>query len=260
MSTFPSVFISHGSPDLPLRSSPALDFLKQLGKHLGKPKAILAISAHWLTSVPTVNISPKAKAIYDFGGFQKEVYQLNYAPLGSPELAHQVSQQLSLAGFEVDSHPTRGLDHGAWEPLLLMYPDADIPVIQLSIQPRLGSKYHLLLGQALTSFRQQGILILASGTATHNLGAFGQYPFNASPPDWVKAFDDWLATAIACNDIDALVEYRHQGPYAVQNHPSEEHYLPLLVALGAGGEHSKGTQLHSSFTYGVFSMAAYAFS
>jgi len=257
MST-PTIFVSHGAPDLPLQPSPSLDFLKKLGSQIGKPKAILAISAHWLTGVPTVSAAPQPKTIHDFWGFPAEIYQKNYPAPGAPALAEQVSKLLANAGFECNVHPNRGLDHGVWEPLMLMYPAADIPVTQISIQP-LGTSHHLQLGRSLAALQQEGVLLLASGTATHNLGLFGAYPFEAEPPVWVKQFDHWLAAAIARNDIDALLDYRCQAPHAAQNHPSEEHFLPLLVALGAGGENVKGTQLHSSFTYGVFSMAAYAF-
>lgn len=141
---------------------------------------------------------------------------------------------------------------------MLMYPAADVPVTQLSIQS-LGTCRHLHLGRSLAALRQEGVLILASGTATHNLNRFGAYPLEAEPPEWVKQFDQWLAAAITRNDVNALLDYRRQAPYAAQNHPSEEHFLPLLIALGAGGADAKGSQLHSSFTYGVFSMAAYAF-
>lgn len=260
MYPFPALFVSHGSPDLLLHSSPSRNFLQQLGTQLGKPKAILALSAHWLTHVPTVSTALQANAIHDFWGFPTELYQMNYSTPGAPELAEQTTKLLAHAGFETEINPNRGLDHGVWEPLLLMYPEADIPVTQLSIQPRLGTSYHLQLGRALDRLRQEGVLILTSGTTTHNLRAFGAYPFDAAPPDWVKQFDDWLETAIVQNDIDALLNYRKQAPYATQNHPSDEHLLPLFVGLGAGGEAVKGIQLHASFTYGVFSMAAYAFS
>lgn len=259
MSSFPSVFISHGAPDLPLHPCPALDFLQQLGTQLGKPKAILVISPHWLSYVPTVSTAPEAVTIHDFWGFPAEIYDLDYPAPGAPELAEQVTKHLANAGFEFDLHPSRGLDHGAWEPLLMMYPDADIPVTQLSVQHQSGPVHHFKLGQALAPLRQQGVLILASGGATHNLIAFNDR-FNAPPPDWVKEFDQWLAAAIGRNDVDALLDYRRQAPYATKNHPNEEHLLPLFVALGAGGTSMRGTQLHSSFTYGAFSMASYAFA
>ncbi|MBD3884056.1 dioxygenase [Phormidium tenue FACHB-886] len=260
MSRFPAVFISHGSPDLLLRESPAREFLQQLGTQLGKPNAILVVSAHWLTPIPTVSAAAQASTIHDFGGFSPELYQMKYPAPGAPKLAEQTIKLLAQAGFETETDPSRGLDHGAWEPLLLMYPQADIPVTQLSIQPRLGTSHHLQLGRALAPLQQEDVLILASGSTTHNLRAFGAYPFDAPPPDWVKQFDEWLKASIAANDIGSLLDYRRQTPYATQNHPSDEHLLPLFVALGAGGRAAKGTQLHTSFTYGVLSMAAYAFN
>jgi 4,5-DOPA dioxygenase extradiol len=259
VSAFPSIFVSHGAPDLPLRSNSLTDFLRQLGAQLGKPEAILAISAHWLTPVPMVSAAAQPDTIHDFWGFPPELYEISYPAPGAPELTEQVIKQLNTAGLSGEIQHDRGLDHGAWEPLLLMYPDADIPVTQLSLQPSLGTAHHFLLGRALAPLRQEGVLILASGSTTHNLRQFGAYAFDASPPDWVKQFDRWLAETIADQNIDALLDYRRQAPYAVQNHPTEEHFLPLLVALGAAGEEPKGRQIHTSFTYGVFSMAAYAF-
>lgn len=259
MTTFPALFVSHGAPDLLLHSSPARAFLQQLGTQLGTPNAILVVSAHWLTRVPTVSTASQMTTIHDFGGFPKALYELKYTPPGAPHVAERTGKLLTQAGFEAAFQPNRGLDHGAWEPLMLMYPDANIPVTQLSIQPTLGTSYHLQLGRALASLRQEGVLILASGAATHNPRTFGQYALDATPPPWAQAFDGWLATAIAHNDTDALLDYRQQAPHAMQNHPSEEHLLPLFVALGAGGESAQRTQLHTSFTYGAFSMAAYAF-
>lgn len=259
MSSFPALFISHGAPDLPLQPSPVREFLRQLGPQLGKPQAILIVSAHWLTRIPTVSTAPSVEAMHDFGGFPAELYGMNYPAPAAPDLAEEVTALLKQSGLEAAMHPNRTLDHGAWQPLLLMYPDATIPVTQLSIQPRLGTHYHLQLGRALAPLRQQGTLILASGSTTHNLRVFGDYTFDAPPPDWVQQFDAWLAEAIARNDMEILLDYRKQAPYAAQNHPSEDHLLPLFVALGAGGEQTPGIQLHTSFTYGVLSMAAYGF-
>ncbi|MBD2461917.1 dioxygenase [Oscillatoria sp. FACHB-1407] len=260
MTTLPAIFISHGSPDLLLQSVPAVDFLKQLGTQFSKPNAILVVSAHWLTQNPTVSCAPEVPTIHDFGGFSPVLYQMKYGAPGAPALAKQVATVLSDVGFDVATDVNRGLDHGAWEPLMLMYPNATIPVTQLSIQPRMGTRHHLSLGRALAQLREEGVLILASGAATHNLRMFGAYDLNDAPPDWVTGFDRWLAEAIAHNDTEALLNYRQEAPYAIQNHPTDEHLLPLFVALGAGGETPQRTQLHSSFTYGVFSMAAYAFA
>jgi 4,5-DOPA dioxygenase extradiol len=254
----PTLFISHGSPALPLHPHAAIDFLKQLGSSLEKPTAILVISAHWSSKVPTVSADSQPQTIHDFRGFPPELYQLTYPAPGAPDLAQRVAKLLVNAGLECQVDADRGLDHGAWEPLMLMYPDANIPVTQLSIQPQQGTAYHLQLGRALAPLRQEGVLILASGAITHNLRAFGQHSLDAEPVDWAVAFDDWIAEKIATPNIDALLDYRRLAPYATQNHPTEEHLLPLFVALGAAGHNPKGTQLHNSFTYGVLSMAAYA--
>jgi 4,5-DOPA dioxygenase extradiol len=253
----PTVFISHGAPDLPVRSGAANSFLKQLSQQLPKPQSILVISAHWNTPYPTVSAAIKPQTIHDFSGFPNALYQLTYPVAGAPELAERVVKLLTDKGLNGQLHPSRGLDHGAWTPLMLSYPLADIPVTQLSIQYALSPEQHFRVGQALEPLRHEGVLILASGGATHNLQAFaGDY--DAAPPQWVQQFDDWLAEAIATGNLEALLNYRHLAPYAAKNHPTDEHLLPLFVALGAGGDHR--TQLHKSFTYGAFSMAAYAFS
>ena len=259
MVSLPSIFISHGAPDLPIKDGNTSRFLKQLGLSLPKPKAILVISAHWNTLYPTVSTAPQPRTICDFSGFPASLYQLSYPVLGAPDLAKRVVQLLTTAGLKCETNENRGLDHGAWTPLILAYPQADIPVTQLSIQYNSSPSDHFQLGQALQSLRHEGVLILASGGATHNIGAFGE-TYDAPPPIWVQRFDHWLADAITRKDIQALLNYRQLAPYAAENHPTEEHLLPLFVALGAVGAIATGTQLHSSYTYAVFSMAAYAFA
>jgi 4,5-DOPA dioxygenase extradiol len=253
----PAIFISHGAPDLPLRSGEATTFLKQLSQQFPKPKAILVISAHWNTPSPTVSAAAQPKTIHDFSGFPDALYQLTYPVAGAPELAERVVKLLDEKGLNGQLHPNRGLDHGAWTPLMLSYPLADIPVTQLSIQYALSPKQHFQLGQALEPLRHEGVLILASGGATHNLRAFAE-DYDAPPPLWVQQFDDWLAEAIATGNLEALLNYRHLAPHAAENHPTDEHLLPLFVALGAGGD--QRTQLYKGYTYGAFSMAAYAFA
>ncbi|PSN13635.1 dioxygenase [filamentous cyanobacterium CCT1] len=255
MSPLPSLFISHGAPDLPLRAGPTQDFLRSLFHVMPKPRAILAVSAHWLTAQPTVSTAAQPQTIYDFGGFSRQLYELTYPAPGSPELAERVVAMLDDAGFEAHRNGDRSFDHGVWTPLILAAPEGSIPVVPLSLQPHESTLHHYQLGKALAPLRDEGVLIVASGAATHNLGYFdGDY--NADPPDWAMAFDDWLAEAIAKNDIQSLLDYRQQAPYAAQNHPTNEHLLPLFVVLGAGGP---GQQIHRGFTYGAFSMAAYRF-
>jgi 4,5-DOPA dioxygenase extradiol len=255
MSSFPSIFISHGSPMLPLESNSARDFLQGLGSKLGHPKAVVCISAHWSTPHPRVTGSAHPQPIHDFYGFPEAAYKLQYFPPGAPELAIQVTQLLRDRGIETEVETSRGLDHGVWNPLLLMYPKADIPVVQLSLQTPLGPAHHWAVGEALAPLRKEGVLILGSGGASHNLQKL--WEDSGPTPDWVHEFIDWLTDAVVEDKKEALIHYRQKAPHAVLNHPTEEHLLPLFVARGAGG--TKGTLLHSSFTHSILSMAAYAF-
>lgn len=257
MDKLPALFLSHGAPTLPLESGAVPNFLKQLGQTLPTPKAILVISAHWETKHPIVSAATHPRTIHDFNGFPRELYQMQYSAPGAPELADRVVELLADVGMHCEVSRDRGLDHGAWTPLILMYPAANIPVTQLSIQPDLNPQYHFQLGQALQSLRHEGVLILASGNATHNLREL-----NATediPPEWVTQFAEWLDDALLAGNTEALLHYRELAPFAVRNHPTDEHLLPVFVAMGAAGNPVEATQLHSSFTYGVLSMAAYAF-
>ncbi|MGF1569322.1 MAG: DODA-type extradiol aromatic ring-opening family dioxygenase [Nodosilinea sp.] len=252
----PTFFISHGAPDLPIRTGPTQDFLRQLLATLpGQPTAILAISAHWLTAQPTLSTNPQPQTIYDFGGFPPHLSEMVYRAPGSPALAKRVAELLTQAGFTPRFNSHRGYDHGTWPPLILMDPAGQIPVTLLSVQSRESPAHHLHLGKALAPLREEGVLIVGSGAATHNMAAFnGDY--HAEPPTWAAEFDRWLADTIAQNDLTALVNYRQLAPHAERNHPTDEHLLPLFVALGAGG---KGHPVNQGFTYGAFSMAAYRF-
>jgi len=180
--TMPSLFLSHGAPTLPLTDTPARSFLQQLGHMLERPKAILVISAHWETAVPTVSAVDSNETIHDFGGFPRALYDMRYPAPGSPHFAARVSEHLRAAGFDCNVDRRRGLDHGAWVPLLLMYPQADIPVLQLSVQPHLGPEHHLRVGRALAALRQEGVLIIGSGSFTHDLSEFrGHSPNDPAP-------------------------------------------------------------------------------
>ena len=257
-SALPSVFLSHGAPSLLIDDSAAHQFLHGLGRYLGQPEAILVISAHWCTAMPALTGAERPETIYDFWGFADALYEKSYPALGSPVLAQEVAGMLSAQGFQVDIHPSRGLDHGAWVPLMLMYPDAAIPVVQLSVQPSQDTLYHLRIGQALYGLRKQGILIMGSGGATHNLSDFRGQAIDAEPANYALAFDAWLEEQIVCGNTQALLDYLKRGPSAAKNHPTAEHFLPLIVAQGAATPGTHGRVLHKSFQYSVLSMAAYA--
>src|SRR5476651_1085078 len=257
--TLPSLFLSHGAPTLPLTDTPARAFLNQVGGTLDRPKAILVISAHWETVVPTVNAVDSNETIHDFGGFPRALYDLRYPAPGSPTFAARVAEQLRAAGFDCNVDRRRGLDHGAWVPLLLMYPQADIPVLQLSVQPHLGPEHHLRVGRALAPLRQEGVLIIGSGSFTHDLSEFRGHGPNDAAPDWVNGFADWFDAALMKGRTDDLLDYRRRAPFATKNHPTEEHLLPLYAALGAAGENARAERLHASSTYSVLRMDVYAF-
>lgn len=249
----PAIFVSHGAPSMIIEDCPTRDFLRQLGKEIGRPKAIVSVSAHWTTAEPRVTMHPQPQTLHDFSGFPEELYSLTYPAPGDPVLAKHVLTLLSNQGIAGEKDMVRGYDHGAWAPLMLMYPEADIPVIQLSIQPHEGVEHHVALGKALQPLRDEGILILASGSATHNLRDYFGRSVDSQPPEYVKEFADWLKHAVTEGATAELVDYASKGPHALGNHPTPEHLLPLFVAMADGG---KGTVLHDTYTYGVVSMMA----
>lgn len=257
MDRFPALFLSHGAPMLALEDVPARDFLRGLGRELGRPDVILVASAHWETPAPALNAVERNETIHDFSGFPPELYRLAYPAPGSPALAERAAGLLRAAGLEAAIDRRRGLDHGAWVPLLLMYPDADIPVVQVSLQTRRGPAHHVALGRALAPLRDDRVLVIGSGSYTHNLRELKWDGAGEAEPSWVTGFSRWFDEALVEGRTDELVDYRRRAPDAARNHPTEEHLLPVFVALGAGG--GKARRLHSSATYGTLRMDAYAF-
>jgi 4,5-DOPA dioxygenase extradiol len=247
----PSLFVSHGAPTLPFDDVPARAFLKGLGASMPKPKGIVIASAHWETNVPAVNRVAVNGTIHDFGGFPQALYDLRYPAPGSAALSDRVA---ALLGASIDN--ARGLDHGAWVPLMLIYPDHDIPVVQVAVQPQAGVAHHIALGRALTPLRGEDVLVIGSGSFVHNLRLLDRSGPGAPEPDWSRIFAGWMDPAITARDDDALIHYRTRAPNAVQAHPEEEHLLPLFVAYGAGGT---ATRIHASATFGSLRMDAYRF-
>ncbi len=258
---FPTIYVSHGSPMVMLENTAARDFLSGYGKTLGKPKAILVATAHFEARTPLLTADAKPEMIYDFGGFPQALFEMTYPAPGSPQLADRAAGMLVAAGF--DAHPVtgRGYDHGTWVPLKLMFPDADIPVVQVSIQTNLGGAHHVALGRALAPLRDEGVLIVGSGSITHNLREYmrTRAPLDAPPPDWVKTFDLWVREKVEAGALDDIARYLERAPFARENHPSAEHYLPLPFAMAAAGEGARGECVHTSCQYGVLMMDAYAF-
>ncbi|TCP32442.1 class III extradiol ring-cleavage dioxygenase [Sphingomonas sp. BK235] len=256
----PALFVSHGAPTFALSDAPARSFLEQLASSLERPRAILVVSAHWETEAPRLSVDAVNPTIHDFHGFPAELYAIRYPAPGSASLADDVAALLEGGGLDVVRESGRGLDHGAWVPLRLIYPAADIPVVQLSVQPRLGPDYHYRLGQLLAPLRRSGVLIIGSGSFTHDLSSFRQYynALHAPAPEWVDQFADWMDDRIEAGRTEDLLAYRQLAPHAARNHPTEEHLLPLYVALGAGGS-GEAHHLHRSTTHAILRMDAYSF-
>jgi len=261
MNRMPVLFLSHGAPTLVLSQLPARDFMIGLAAKLPQPKAVLCISAHWEAPVCSATGAEEPSTIHDFYGFPKELYEIRYAAPGAPDLAKRATQLLQAAGIKAVIDHERGLDHGVWSPLSIIYPSADIPIVQLSLMQRATVAAHAAIGRALAPLRDAGILIIGSGGATHNLRAL-DWSGDAPTADWVRSFDNWLAERVDAGDIDAIVDYRAKAPDAPVNHPTEEHFMPLAVAMGAAaGNQEKappGRRLHTSFTFGSLSMSAFA--
>lgn len=263
----PSLFLSHGSPMMALEPSPARSFLAGLGARLPRPRAILVVSAHHDASFEggraTVTASPAPPTIHDFGGFPDELFAMRYPAPGDPALAQRIVELLAAHQLTVTADPTRGLDHGAWVPLSLIYPDADIPVVQLSIASSAPPEWHYALGQALAPLRDDDVLIIGSGSITHNLRAYftTRPPIDAPAPAWVSDFTAWVAGRLDTDAVDDVLHAVDRAPHGHDNHPTPDHILPLFVAMGAGadGQSLRARRLHASTTYAVLAMDVYAF-
>jgi 4,5-DOPA dioxygenase extradiol len=259
MTALPSVFISHGAPTLPIDPSMPSGEFANLAATLPRPRAILVLSAHWATAKPAASIAARPETIHDFYGFPRALYELRYPAPGAPELGAEAAALIGASGIAATT-ADYGLDHGAWVPLLLMFPDAEVPVAQVSIQPHLDPAHHFRVGRALRSLREDGVLIVGSGQITHNLRAadFSARPEDADPR--VSEFTGWFEERLLKRDIDALLEYRRRAPHAVLMHPTDEHLLPVFSALGAADDDFKlGIQSLGTFQKSL-AMTNYVFN
>ena len=237
ISRTPVLYLSHGAP--PLADDPTWRAeLAAVSAGMRKPTAILIVSAHWEAAPLTLAATETVPLVYDFWGFPEHYYQVQYAAPGAPELAAQVRKLVQVPGTPVDDDPTRGLDHGAYVPLKEMYPDADIPVLQMSLPTK--DPYRLMeLGRRLRPLRDEGVLIVGSGFITHGLPFLTRENWldhSAPPPGWSSDFDAWAGEALARGDVDTLAAYAAEAPGMPYAHPTVEHYIPLFVTLGAATE------------------------
>jgi 4,5-DOPA dioxygenase extradiol len=254
----PSVFISHGSPMHALEAGPAGVAWAALGKRLGKPQAILIASAHWDTHVPMVTGAARPETIHDFSGFPEALYRIRYTAPGAPKVAARAQALLKDAGFTAAIDGMRGLDHGAWAPLLYMYPQADVPVVQISLQPELGTRHHLQLGRALRTLEEENVLVIGSGHMTHNLRDWMRGA--GEPQPYAQEFAEWVRERLDAHDLESLADYRVRSPHGARAHPTDEHFLPLFFALGAAREEYRPERIFTGIDAGVLSMDAYVFN
>ena len=257
----PTLFVPHGAPTFALRPGAAGAALATIAKKLPAPRAIIIISPHWDTAVPTVGSSAQPETVHDFGGFAEELYRIQYPATGCPEGAQEVMQAIQAAGLPAELAARQGLDHGAWVPLRLMFPEADVPVIPLSLQSRGGPQQAYRLGQALAKLGEKGFLVIASGNLTHNLNDY----FVASrkdqqTPSYVRDFAEWIAECVENQGLEDMLNYRVTAPNATRAHPTDEHLLPLYVAWGAAGADAKAERFYSGIDDYVLAMDAYTFT
>ncbi|MGC1548711.1 MAG: class III extradiol ring-cleavage dioxygenase [Rhodanobacter sp.] len=259
MSALPSLYISHGSPMTALQPGLTGERLAELAAALPRPKAIVIASAHWLAHTPQVGGAAHPETIHDFYGFPQALFDMRYPAPGAPALATKVTALLDAAGLMPTLDPTHGIDHGVWVPLHLLYPNADIPMIPLSIQPELGPAHQHAVGRALAPLREEGVLIIGSGSITHNLHDFRAGYSEEREAPYVRPFISWIEEKLAAGDVDALLDYRRQAPFAERAHPTDEHLLPLYVALGAAGEAAKAQRIDAGIDLGFLAMDIYRF-
>lgn len=264
----PCWFISHGAPNVVLIEDRYTETLRHLAQTLpARPKAIVILSAHGESESAAVQVTTDAKHAleYDFRGFQPEMYQMTYSCPGAPELAAQVAQRISRAGFPVELVQGRRLDHGVWVPLKLIFPDASIPVIQIFLPSEARTpegQYEaqfLRVGRALSEMRREGVLLIGSGGAVHNLNRLQWSGKEGPPAEWAVAFEAWLRAQLEARDVGAIAHFREQGPEVALAHPTVEHFMPLLFALGATLPGDVLDWIHEGFQYGTLSMLCVGF-
>ena len=261
MQTFRNVlFVPHGAPTFALNPGAAGAAMSAMVPKLSTPRAIVVVSPHWETRIPTVSMATQLETIHDFYGFPEALYNIQYPAKGCPDVAQEVAVALRTAGFDVDDSSQHGLDHGAWQPLRQMFPDAQVPIVPLSMQTHAGPAHAYRMGQALSGLAQQDIWVVASGNITHNLRDWQvAASTNGQTPAYVHHFADWVHTQLVDRNIQALLNYRQHAVEGRQAHPSEDHLLPLYVALGAAGADAQPHAFYRGVSDYVIAMDGYAF-
>ncbi|MDP9044925.1 MAG: dioxygenase [Pseudomonadota bacterium] len=260
----PPVFLSHGSPMIALEPGAAGAFMRELGPAIdaafGRPRAILVASAHTAARMPVLLAASTHAAVYDFGGFDRRLNALRYDAAGAPEVAQRAAELLAAAGLDVPTVAQGGLDHGIWTVLRYLYPGADVPVVPLAFAPHQSPAQQFALGAALAPLAEEGVLLMGSGSITHNLRRAFASGAGSRPEDpQSMAFREWFRRESDARAWEALLDYRRRAPHAVDMHPTDEHLLPWFIAAGAGGAADPAVRLHASAEMGSIGMDAYAF-
>ncbi|ANY66689.1 dioxygenase [Paenibacillus sp. BIHB 4019] len=254
----PAYFFAHGAPSIVLENNGYTSLLKSFKEQTPKPKAIVLFSAHWEQTVQTVGAASAYSTIYDFSGFQDELYQMTYPAEGKRQLSEDIQALFAEHGIPSVLDEERGLDHGAWAVLKLIYPDADIPVVALSVNRYLANEQQYEIGKALAALREQDVLIIGSGGTVHNLRKLNWQ--SEGIDEWAESFDNWLQSKLEAWDLPALFNYRELAPFAQEAVPTSEHFIPLLLAMGSGDKNRQATLLHRSFQYGNLSLSCWKFN
>jgi 4,5-DOPA dioxygenase extradiol len=254
----PSYFFAHGAPSLVLEENDYTDMLKKFAANSPSPKAIVLFSAHWEEPVQTVSAVETYGTIYDFSGFQDELYRMTYPAKGDRALSEQIRSLFAQNGIESALDEKRGLDHGAWAVLKLLYPNADIPVVALSVNRHLSNEQQYKIGQALSELREQDVMIIGSGGTVHNLWMLDWRAQGIS--EWADSFDNWIQSKLEAWDTEAMFRYRELAPHAREAVPTSEHFIPLLLAMGAGDKNREAKLLHRSYQYGSLSLSCWQFN
>lgn len=254
----PAVFISHGSPMVAVESGPYQDALAEFGRKF-RPSAIVAISAHWGTSTSiSITGATRHTTIHDFGGFPPALYELTYNAPGSPDLAERIAELLREGGWDAKVDPARGLDHGVWIPLRLMFSDAEAPVVEISVPLRLPPEVLYRIGEALTPLRDERVLILGSGGVVHNLRLIHFQDVNHAVDPWAAEFDEWFRTAVEQKKLTELFHFRETAPHAPLAVPTFEHFAPIFVVLGAASRGGNISTIYQGFEHGNLSMRSFS--
>jgi 4,5-DOPA dioxygenase extradiol len=259
MTRLPAVFVSHGSPMIAIEDDPWGRALAEFAAKLPKPRAAMVVSGHWEEPGPVrVTASPSPETMHDFGGFPEELYRIRYPARGDPGLAALTARLLEDAGFPAKTDPERGLDHGAWVPLRFLYPDADVPVVEISQPLRRNPEDALRMGAALSRLRDQDVLLLGTGGVVHNLRKIDLADERDRVADWARAFDSWIAERLEAMDAAGIASYRTTAPHAELAVPTPDHLDPIFVVLGSAIAGERVTTIHEGFRYGTLSMRSFA--